>query len=84
MEEMLFDFFLFLALATILCCGAKLLSDFGRRPPRSRNNPSFVEIHQVVMEKLLFEVFLFFFSFLILALVAILCSGEEHFGRKLS
>ena len=71
MEEMSFEFFLFVALASILCSGADrfekdLVEDF------PRNNSSFVEIRQVVME-MLFEVF-----FLFLALIAILYSREEH------
>ena len=42
-----------------------------------RNIPSFVEIHQVVMEEMLFEGFFF----LVLSLVAIFCRQEEHFEQ---
>ena len=63
-EETLFEFFLFFALASILCSRAEQFEQF-LVDGLPWNNPSFVEICQVVTEEMLFEVVVvvFFFYF---------------------
>ena len=69
-------FFLFLALAAIMCSGEEI---FDRFLVTSQGTilSSFVEICPVVMAEMLFEVFFYLF----LALAAILCSGAEIFEK---
>ena len=71
-------YFIFFALASILCSEAEQFEQFWLRTSQGTILSTFIEIRPVVTEEMLFEDFFFL---LILALVAILCSGEEQFEQ---